>query len=161
AGAVPNPNAYTYTSNLRYTAQRVTAIITFLFIAFHVVQLHHFFGAPFKEIGETKFGAQFDPVHAASSAAVALQPLWVKIVYLIGMLSAIYHFSNGVWTLGITWGFWTSARAQRRASWISVVLGLFLAVVGITALSGFSRVNPEQAIKVEDAMNAQRQAILK
>ncbi len=161
AGAVPNAGSYAYASNIRYTLQRATGIIAFVFIVFHVVQLHHFFGAPFKEIGDTKFGAQFDPAHAASSAAVALQPLWVKIVYLIGMLSAIYHFSNGLWTQGITWGIWTSAAAQRRASWVSVVVGLTLTVVGVTALSGFSRVNVEQATEVEDAMQAQQQVIHK
>ena len=68
-------------------------------------------GAPFKDIG----GAQFDPEHAASSTAIALQPLWVKILYVIGMLSCVYHFANGLWTQGITWGLWTSAAAQRPA----------------------------------------------
>ena len=161
AGAMPNANSYPYASNLRYTAQRVTGIIAFVFIVFHVVQLHHLFGAPFKEVGDMKFGAQFNPEHAASSAAVALKPLWIKLVYLIGMLSAIYHFSNGLWTQGITWGVWTSAKAQRRASWLSVFMGLFLAAVGITALSGFSRVDVQQAEKVENAMEQQRAAILR
>jgi len=161
AGAMPNTGSYAYASNIRYTLQRATGIIAFVFIVFHVVQLHHFFGAPFKEIGETKFGAQFDPTHAASSAAVALQPLWVKALYLVGMLSAIYHFANGLWTQGITWGIWTSAAAQRRASWVSVIVGLLLTVVGITALAGFSFVNVEQAEKVEDAMQSQRELILK
>lgn len=159
SGAMPNPNSYPYASNLRYTAQRVTAIIAFFFIAFHVIQLHHFFGAPFREIGDTKFGAQFNPEHAASSAAVALQPVWIKIVYLVGMLATVYHFANGLWTQGITWGVWTSAAAQRRASWISVFVGLALATVGTLALFGFSRVDPEQARKVEDAMEAQRHEI--
>ena len=152
------PSSYAYASNIRYTLQRATGIIAFVFIVFHVIQLHHFFGAPFKEIGDTKFGAQFDPAHAASSAAVALQPLWIKWLYLVGMLSAIYHFANGLWTQGITWGIWTSAAAQRRASWVSVFVGLLLTVVGLTALAGFSFVDVEQAEKVEDAMEAQQAA---
>lgn len=160
SGAMPNTGSYAYASNIRYTLQRATGIIAFVFIVFHVIQLHHFFGAPFKELGGVKFGAQFAPAHAASSAAVALQPLWVKLLYLVGMLSAIYHFANGLWTQGITWGVWTSAKAQRRASWVSVIVGLGLTVVGLTALFGFSEVNVDQAIKVEDAMRAQKQAIL-
>jgi succinate dehydrogenase / fumarate reductase cytochrome b subunit len=160
AGAVPNAGSYSYASNLRYTAQRATGIIAFVFIVFHVIQLHHFFGAPFKEVGDMKLGAQFDPAHAASSAAVALHPLWVKLIYLVGMLSAIYHFSNGLWTQGITWGIWTSAAAQRRASWVSVLVGLILTVVGLTALFGFSFVDVDRAKEVENAMQAQRQQIL-
>ena len=119
AGAVPNAGSYAYASNVRYTMQRATGIIAFLFILFHVVQLHHTLGAPLRNF--EGFGGQFDAEHAASSASIALAPLWVKIVYTIGMLSVVYHFANGLWTQGITWGLWTSARLSGApvgsASW--------------------------------------------
>jgi succinate dehydrogenase / fumarate reductase cytochrome b subunit len=155
SGAVPNMHAYTYASNIRYTMQRVTAIIAFVFIVFHVVQMHHFFGAPFKELG----GAQFEPEHASSSTAIALAPVWVKMAYAIGMLSTVYHFANGLWTQGITWGIWTSAAAQRRASWISGIVGVGLAAIGLSALVGLIGVNVDKARAVEDAMQSQRAAI--
>lgn len=44
SGAMPNMQAYPYASNVRYTMQRVTAIIAFVFILFHVIQLHHLAG---------------------------------------------------------------------------------------------------------------------
>jgi succinate dehydrogenase / fumarate reductase, cytochrome b subunit len=156
SGAVPNASAYPYASNFRYTAQRVTGIIAFVFITFHVIQLHHWFGAPFKDWG----GAEFDPEHAASSTAIALQPLWIQILYSVGMLSCVYHFANGLWTQGITWGLWTSAAAQRRASYVSVVVGIGLASVGLSALVGMKEVDIERATKVEDAMADQHKAIL-
>ncbi len=91
AGAMPNTNSYPYASNIRYTLQRATAIIAFVFILIHVIQLHHLAGAPFKEIGDMKFGAQFDPHHAASSTAIALRPLVDQGVlrrgYAVGRLS--------------------------------------------------------------------------
>lgn len=157
AGALPNANSYPYPGNIRYTLQRVTAIIAFAFIVVHVVQLHHTLGAPLARFDG--FGAQFDDHHAASSTALALRPLWVKIFYAIGMLSIVYHFANGLWTQGITWGLWVSAAAQRRANYVSIVVGLLLAVVGLSALVGMSEVNVEAAKKVEDAMAAQRAAI--
>jgi succinate dehydrogenase / fumarate reductase cytochrome b subunit len=121
----------------------------------HVIQLHGVLGAPFKEIG----GAQFDPHHASSTVAVALQPLWIKVFYTVGLLATVYHFANGLWTQGITWGLWTSAAAQRRASWVSVIVGVFLAAVGLTALFGMWGVNVDQARAVEDAMQQQRAAV--
>ncbi len=157
AGAVPNVGSYAYASNLRYTAQRITGMIAFVFIVFHVIQLHHLFGAPFKDWG----GAEFDAEHATSSTAIALAPVWIQILYAIGMLSCVYHFANGLWTQGITWGLWTSAAAQKRASYISVVVGIGLAAVGLSALVGFEKVDVERAIKVEDAMQAQRESIEK
>ena len=81
-------------------------------------------------------GAEFDPEHATSSTAIALRRCGSQILYAIGMLSCVYHFANGLWTQGITWGLWTSAAAQRRASYVSVVVGLALAVVGMSALLG-------------------------
>lgn len=157
SGAMPNTNHYPYASNIRYTLQRVTAIIAFFFIVFHVIQLHHLFGEPFKEMG----GAAFDPEHASSSTAIALEPAWIKILYAVGMLACVYHFANGLWTQGITWGIWTSAAAQRRASWVSVIVGLVLAVIGLSALWGMSTVDVPTARKVEDAMQAQHEVITK
>ncbi len=155
SGALPNAGAYPYASNVRYTMQRVTGIIAFAFILFHVIQLHPLAGAPFEDIG----GAQFDPQHAASTAAEAIGPLWITILYTIGMLAVVYHFANGLWSQGITWGLWTSAAAQRRASWVSVVVGICLAAVGLGAIGGLRGVNVEQATKVEDKMIEQRDAI--
>ncbi len=160
AGALPNTNSYPYASNLRYTLQRATGIVAFVFILVHVVQLHHLAGAPFKEIGGMEFGAQFEPHNAASSAATALRPLWVKVFYVVGLLSTIFHFSNGLWTQGITWGLWTSAAAQRRASWISVVVGLFLASAGMGSLLGFWTLDVESAKRVENAMQERREELI-
>jgi succinate dehydrogenase / fumarate reductase cytochrome b subunit len=160
AGALPNANTYTYASNIRYTLQRATGIIAMLFIVFHVVQLHHFFGAPFHDVNGVKFGAQFEPRHAATSAALALQPMWIKAIYVVGVLSVVYHFANGLWTQGITWGLWTSAAAQRRASWISAVVGVALTVVSLSALWGFWTIDIDKAAKIEDAMEAQRSSLL-
>jgi succinate dehydrogenase / fumarate reductase cytochrome b subunit len=154
AGAVPNANTYPHASNIRYTLQRATGIIAFAFIVFHVVQLHHFFGAPFKEINGAKFGAQFDPEHAASSAALALRPMWIKAIYAIGVLAVVYHFANGLWSQGITWGLWTSAAAQRRASWVSVVVGIVLTVVALSALVGMWTLDVDKAVQLEDARQA-------
>ncbi|MEX0677925.1 MAG: succinate dehydrogenase [Pirellulales bacterium] len=160
AGAVPNAITYPYASNIRYTLQRASGIIAFAFILFHLVQLHHFFGAPFKDIEGMKFGAQFDPQHAASSAALALQPMWIKVIYAVGVLAVVYHFANGLWTQGITWGLWTSAAAQRRAGWVSVVVGVALTVVATSALVGMWTVDVDKAVRIENAMQSERSAVL-
>jgi succinate dehydrogenase / fumarate reductase cytochrome b subunit len=55
----------------------------------------------------------------------------VSILYCIGILSTVFHFANGLWTQGITWGLWTSPAAMRRANWISVAVGLLLGAAGL------------------------------
>ena len=63
---------------------------------------------------------------------------WVAPLYAIGVLSAaVYHFANGLWTMGITWGVWTGPRAQAWATVFCVGIGLVLAGFGSAAIYGF------------------------
>ncbi len=144
ANGMPNVGSYAYVGNVRYTLQRATGMIAFVFIIWHVIQLH-WMGAP---LG----GGRFDPHHAASSAALALRPIAVSLLYAIGILSTVFHFSNGLWTLGITWGLWTSPAAMRRANWVSVVMGVLLGGAGLGALGGMRSLDVEAARSVEDRM---------
>jgi succinate dehydrogenase / fumarate reductase cytochrome b subunit len=152
ANGLPNVGSYAYVGNVRYTLQRATGMIAFVFIIWHVIQLHW--------LGTPLGGGQFDPHHASSTAAVALQPLWVTALYAIGVLSAVFHFANGLWTLGITWGIWTSPSAMRRANIVSIVVGVVLAAAGLGALSGMRNLDVEQARATEDWMQQQRDRLL-
>ena len=125
---MPNVGSYSYMGNVRYTLQRASGMIAFVFILWHITQLH-WMGAP---LG----GGQFDPHHAASSAAVALKPVAITLMYAIGVIATVYHFANGLWSLGITWGLWTSPAAMQRANWLSLAVGLGLGAAGLGALGG-------------------------
>jgi len=144
ANGMPNVGSYAYVGNVRYTLQRATGMIAFVFIIWHITQLH-WLGTPFG-------GGRFDPHHATSSAAVVLRPLLITILYTVGILSTVFHFSNGLWTLGITWGLWTSPAAMRRANLISIMLGVLLGGAGLGALGGMRRVDVEQARAIENRM---------
>ncbi len=144
ANGMPNVGSYAYVSNVRYTLQRATDMIAFVVIIWHVTQLH-WLGTPFG-------GGRFDPHYATSSAAVVLRPLLVTILYAVGILSTVFHFSNGLWTMGITWGLWTSPAAMRRANLVSVFVGVLLGGAGLGALGGMRSVNVEQARQIETRM---------
>jgi succinate dehydrogenase / fumarate reductase cytochrome b subunit len=148
---LPNVGSYPYVGNVRYTLQRATGMIAFVFIIGHIVHLH-WMGRPFG-------GGHFDPHAATSSAAVAIHPILASILYAIGVLCAVFHFANGLWTLGITWGIWTSPAAMRRANAVSVAVGLGLAAAGLGALGGLRAVDVEQARATEDWMEQQRQRL--
>lgn len=157
AGGLPNATAYPNASNIRYTLQRVTAIIALVFILWHVFHMHGWIHAEWwvksiRSFPEPFRGANFRPFNAASSAGRALASGFVVVLYAIGVLACVYHFANGVWTAGITWGVWTTPRSQRGASYACLVLGIALAVTGLSALWGMHGVDQEQAIEVEDDM---------
>jgi succinate dehydrogenase / fumarate reductase cytochrome b subunit len=151
ANGLPNVGSYPYVGNVRYTLQRATGMIAFAFIIWHVLQLH-WLGTP---VG----GGKFDPHHASSSAAEVLKPVAVSLLYAIGVLSTVFHFSNGLWTLGITWGLWTSPAAMRRANWLSVAVGVVLAAAGLGAVGGMRNVNVEDARRIETRMNDARRML--
>lgn len=151
ANGMPNVGSYAYMGNIRYTLQRATGMIAFAFILWHVTQLH-WMGAP---LG----GGQFDPHHASSSAAVVLKPLLVALLYSIGILSTVFHFANGLWSLGITWGLWTSPSAMRRANWLSAVVGVGLAAAGLGALGGMRAIDVDEAREIESRMDRARQLL--
>ena len=97
-------------------------------------------------------GAQFSPYNAASTLGAAMAGFVVPILYAIGVLSCVFHLANGLWTMGITWGIWTSPAAQKRANSICVVFGVGLAVVALSALGGAINVDEEAAKEVENRM---------
>jgi succinate dehydrogenase / fumarate reductase cytochrome b subunit len=155
ANGLPNVGSYPYVGNLRYTLQRATGMIAFVFIMGHIIHLHW--------MGEPLGGGKFDPHAATSSAAEAIYPLLTTILYAIGVLCAVFHLANGLWTLGITWGIWTSPAAMRRANAVSIVIGVLLAAAGLGAIAGLRDIGGDkgklgQAKQVETIMNEDREA---
>jgi succinate dehydrogenase / fumarate reductase cytochrome b subunit len=155
-GALPNSSTYKYASNVRYTLQRATGMIAFVFIFWHVFHMHGWFhfDAWEKGVAEPLLGAQFRAYNAASTAASALQSsIVVQILYTIGVLSCVFHLANGIWTFGITWGLWLTPASQRWATRACLVFGLLLAMVSMGALGGFTfGVNVKEAREIEKSM---------
>jgi succinate dehydrogenase / fumarate reductase cytochrome b subunit len=162
AGAVPNTTSYPYGANWRYAMQRVTGMIAFVFIGWHVFHMHGWFHGEgwLTNVAEPYGGGLFRPYNAASSAGLALQSLVVAGLYAVGVLACVFHLANGIWTMGITWGVWTSPAAQRRALWVCGVFGVLLGAVGLSALGGMRAVGSGEALdearQVENRMYEHR-----
>jgi succinate dehydrogenase / fumarate reductase, cytochrome b subunit len=158
-----NAGTYRYGSNIRYTLQRITAWIALIFIAWHVFHMHGWFHNSYwtENVAHKLGGGQFDPEHATSTSALALQPLLVKILYAVGVLACVYHLANGIWTSGITWGVWTTPCAQRRADYVCAAFGVLFAFIGLSALFGMSRADLTEAKAIEGARIEQREEMAK
>ena len=130
---------YPYRENIRYTIQRGTGVLALAFILWHVFQTRGWLpgGWWMEHVTRPLGGGMFDPADAARTAAEAVQvSLAVEIAYVVGLLASVYHFANGLWTMGITWGVWTSPSAQRWANVPCLAVGIALAVMGLGALLG-------------------------
>jgi succinate dehydrogenase / fumarate reductase, cytochrome b subunit len=134
-----NVLAYPYLGNVRYTLERWTGVIAFAFIIWHVFDTRGWIQTPWwtAHVTHALGGGTFDSLRAAATATATIQGSRViAAAYLIGVLACVYHFANGLWTMGITWGAWTSPSAQRRATVVCAAIGLGLAAMGLAALWG-------------------------
>ena len=132
--------SYPYCENFRYTLQRWTGVIAFTFILWHVFQTRGWINTEWwlENVTRRLGGGIFDPKQAVNSSIDAVQrAAWIGPVYAIGILASVYHFANGLWTMGITWGVWTGRRAQAWATVFCGAIGLALAAAGLAALYGF------------------------
>ena len=100
--------------------------------------------------------AQFYPYSAASTAARAMQNPIITFIYGFGVLACVYHFANGLWTMGITWGVWVSPKAQALASKFCLGLGVIVAGLGMSAIVGLWNIDVEAAQEREIEMYEQR-----
>jgi len=157
-GGLPNTREYPYEANLRYTLQRVTGMIAFFFIVWHVFHMHGWIHAQWwiDGVAIPLGGAEFKPYNAPSTAGLALQSTVVVILYSVGIISCVFHLANGIWTMGITWGVWISPRAQQKALRVCGVFGVLLAIVGMSALFGMRSQGSGEALQkareVEDTI---------
>ncbi len=134
-----NLRHYPFLENWRYTLQRVTGVAVMAFILFHVFQMHGWFRWEWwtAHVARPFGGARFDWEHATVSAATVLAGSKIfAVIYFIGIVSAVYHLANGLWTMGITWGVWTTPHAQRWANIPCALFGMALLIIGLGALYG-------------------------
>jgi succinate dehydrogenase / fumarate reductase cytochrome b subunit len=140
-GGSNNIGSYPYRENFRYSLQRWTGVIAFIFIFWHVFHMRGWINSPWwlehvtRPLGGGKFEANKCAVESATAAIQA--SAWVAAIYAVGILATVYHFANGLWTMGITWGVWTSPHAQRWATIVCSLIGLALAAAGLGSLAGF------------------------
>lgn len=135
-GTKPNANKYGYFDNWRYSLQRLSGIIALIFIFFHIATLRwrwEIFGwfTPFYVEGPNG-----EPLATATTAAALQHAWWVVLLYFVGVLAVIYHWSNGLWTAAITWGLTISEKAQNRWKGVCAVLGIALTVFFAAAMYG-------------------------
>jgi succinate dehydrogenase / fumarate reductase, cytochrome b subunit len=151
---VPNLRSYPTSANYRYILQRATGMIALAFILFHVFHLHGWFHSDWwlENVARPLNGANFRAYNAASTLGAAMNGPVIQLVYAVGVLACVFHLANGIWSMGITWGVWTSPAAQHRALVGCVGFGVLLAVVGMAALYGASSVDINEARIVEDRM---------
>ncbi len=120
----PNNLQYGYGRNWMYLIQRVTGVILLFFIGWHVYVTR---------ISALLYGTEVSYHYMAQMFQNPVIFWWM----VIGVISASFHFANGIWSFCIVWGITTGPKSQKRMGWITLGLFVVLAFVGIRALLAF------------------------
>jgi succinate dehydrogenase / fumarate reductase cytochrome b subunit len=132
--ARPNNLHYPYPRNWFYTIQRVTGVILFLFIFFHVLNFR--FGmVP----GLNTVSVAHAPDRAFDIVAGEFRIVPILIIYTVGITATVWHFANGIWLFLVDWGITIGAQAQRLTGYACIAFGALLLLVGLNAMIAFIR----------------------
>lgn len=118
-----NVTHYSTFRNWMFLLQRITGIIAFIFIAIHVWQT--------RVQAARGFHMDYDYM-----ADLFNNPINV-IGYVIGIVSVIFHFSNGLWSFAVSWGITQSDRSQKIMAYVSLGAFLVITFIGLRALFAF------------------------
>ena len=110
---------YQYVKNWMFILQRVTAVITTIFVIDHVLFLRILTDST---------------LDVMSAMANALQTPVGFILELIGIWASIYHFTNGIFTFLVTWGVLQGDRIQKVVSFLTMLLCAALCLLALIIL---------------------------
>ena len=130
--ARPNNLAYPYPRNWFYLVQRITGVILFFFILFHVLNFR--FGLV-PGLNMESVATHSDRAFEIVAREFRMVPIF--IVYVIGITATIWHLANGIWLFLVDWGITIGERAQRLTGYACIAFGVLLLAVGINAAVSF------------------------
>ncbi len=116
-----NVSEYPWVKNWLYTLQRYTGLIAFAYIGWHL----------YTERWLT---------HGRSTYATVERDLrnpWYLAFFLVGVLASSFHLGVGIWNFLCKWGLAATARAQRAAGQLGVLVGVTFSLVGVLILLSF------------------------
>ena len=132
--ARPNNLAYPYARNWFYTIQRITGIILFFFITFHVLNFR--FGLV-PGLNTQSVAHHVDEAFNIVQREFRMIPIF--IIYMVGITATVWHLANGLWLFLVDWGITIGERAQRLTGYACIAFGVLLLLVGINAAVAFIR----------------------
>jgi succinate dehydrogenase / fumarate reductase, cytochrome b subunit len=118
-----NASQYGFFRNWMFMLQRVSGVITLIFITWHV--------------WETRVAAAFGHHVNFQMMEDILSSPFMFAFYVVGIISAIFHFANGLWSFLVSWGITVSPRSQVISTYVTIAIFLALSYVGITTLLAF------------------------
>lgn len=120
-----NTVRYGYFRNWMFLIQRITGIITLIFIVWHVWQTRI----------QIAFGSATLDYSLMENILTNSFYFWF---YLVGILSTTFHLANGLWSFCVSWGITQSPRSQKIVTYATILVFLAVSYIGIRTIIQFA-----------------------
>ncbi|MFF2458668.1 succinate dehydrogenase cytochrome b558 subunit [Peribacillus simplex] len=118
-----NLGRFSFFRNWMFMLQRLTGIITLIFLVWHIWETRV----------QAALGATVD---FDMMAEIFSNPFMIGF-YIVGIISAIFHFANGLWSFAVSWGLTVSPRSQRIMTYFTLIVFVLLSYIGVSAIFAF------------------------
>lgn len=142
----PNVSVYKYQKNWMYMLQRLTGVLVFFFVIFHVWTTRFMFTEDDKRM-----------VYEAMTNYFTVDFPWAFWVYCIGNVAAAFHFCNGFWGFSIMWGITVTRKSQNRM--FKAMMGLFV-LLSVGGIIGAGALAKKWSFLDDDAIKLQNQTVM-
>ncbi|MCU9594661.1 succinate dehydrogenase cytochrome b558 subunit [Caldibacillus thermolactis] len=122
--AKPNNVRFSTFRNWMFVLQRITGVILIIFIAWHVWETR---------IAKA-LGAE---VNFDMMANIVDNPAML-VFYIVGIVCATFHLSNGLWSFFVSWGITVSPRSQRILTYVTMLVFVAVTFIGVRAILAFT-----------------------
>ncbi|WP_163970163.1 succinate dehydrogenase cytochrome b558 subunit [Oceanobacillus halotolerans] len=120
-----NIKRYGFFRNWMFYLQRVTGIITLIFISWHVWETR------------VQIGLGNADLDYSLMESILTNPFMFWF-YVVGVISTVFHFANGLWSFMVSWGFAQSPRSQKIVTYATLIVFLAVSYIGIRSLITFA-----------------------
>jgi succinate dehydrogenase / fumarate reductase, cytochrome b subunit len=120
-----NVSRYGFFRNWMFKIQRYTGIITLIFLVWHVFETR------------VQIGLGNAELDYSLMEGILTNPFMFWF-YVIGVVSAVFHFANGLWSFLVTWGITQSPKSQRISTYACIVVFLVVSYLGVRTLLTFA-----------------------
>ena len=124
--AVPRYNSvrYGYFRNWMFLLQRITGILTFIFIVWHVWDTRV----------QVALGTE---LNYSLMEGILIDP-FMFWVYIIGVLATVFHLANGLWSFCVSFGIIQSPRSQVIVTYVTVLIFIVVSYIGLRTIFEFA-----------------------
>lgn len=127
-----NVATYGYTRNWMFTLQRITGVVAFGFILYHLYELR------FPMLTGAMGPQQFYDVLSSNLSSTYWGIPALALLYILGIAAVSFHLANGIWGFLFSWGITITRRAQRMAAAITGVVGMMVFFLGANTVIYFA-----------------------